>query len=311
MRPAGLMAATTYGTQRDYAEFIAIRLAAEASWKLSDSLALGADLGAEYNKNRLVAPYTFQSYPPLHGFKTLLDLQTDGWGINGTVGLVWRPVKEVSAGLSYRTPTSFDTRGGASGNAGAQLQNINAGAFQPDFHYAAQVTTRLPQVVSGGISWQALDWFRLITEVDWINWGGAFNHLDIKLKNGSNPDINGLLGTDQLEDVVPLNWKDSFVYRVGFEFALSEALLARAGWCFGANPVPASTLTPMNAAILEHTLTGGLEWRSGRWTIAGAYQYSLPSTVNVGTSALASGEFSNSSTRVSAQWFGLTTSLRF
>jgi hypothetical protein len=67
----------------------------------------------------------------------------------------------------------------------------------------------------------------------------------------------------------------------------------------------------MSAAILEHTITCGLEWRHGRWSIAGAYQYDLPATSHVGSSRLASGEFSNSTTTVSAHWFALTTGFRF
>jgi hypothetical protein len=310
-KPGGLDGATSFGLQRNYAEFIAIRTAVGASWRISDTLAIGLDLGGDYNRNTLDAPYVFQSYPPLRGFKTLLHLRTDGWGVNGTAGILWRPSKKISLGLSYRSMTYFDTEGDASGNAGVQLGNIGAASFRPDFHYDAEVATKLPQIISGGISWQTLDKLRLVSEIDWIGWNQAFNRLDIKLKNGNNADINGLLGTRNIEDVAPLNWQDGFVYRLGAEFAISHSLTARAGYSYGANPVPAATLTPMSAAILEHTITCGLEWHHGRCSIAGAYQYDLPATSHVGTSRLAAGEFSGSSTTVSAHLFALTTGIRF
>lgn len=310
-KPGGLGGSTSYGQQRNYSAFLAARASAGLSWKITDTLALGADLGAEYNRNELVTPYTFQNSPALKGFKTLLNLRTDGWGVNGTVGLVWHAVENLSLGLSYRSTTFFDTEGDASGNAGLQLQALGAGAFRPDFHYDAEVATRLPQMVSAGFSWQARDWLRIVGETDWINWSGAFDHLDIKLKNGNNADINGFLASNHIQDVVPLNWKDAFVYRLGLEFALSDEYTARLGYTFGANPVPSSTITPMSAAILEHSLASGLEWRRGRYTIAGAYQYSFPATSHVDTSSLASGEYSNSTTTLQAHWFGVTLGVGF
>lgn len=308
-KAGGLGGTTSYGFQQDYAQFIAVRGAVGFSWKISDQLALGVDLGADYNRNSLTTPFVFQSYPALKGFKTLLNLRTDGWGVNGTIGLVWRPATNLSFGLSYRSSTSFDTHGNADGNAGIQLQNIGAGSFRPDFHYDSEVGTGLPQIVSAGASWQARDWLRLIAQTDWINWSSAFDHLDVKLKNGNNANINGFLGTANVEDFVPLNWKDSFVYRIGSEFTLSKNYIARVGYAYGSSPVPESTITPMSAAILEHVVTFGLEWHRGRWSVAGAYQYNLPATSNVGMSSLSTGEYSNSSTTVQAHSFGVTVGI--
>lgn len=309
--PGGLDGNTSYGLQRHHAEIIAYRAALGANWQISDALSLGAAVGVEYNRNTLVAPYTFQSHPVLRGFKTLLDLQTEGWGVNGDIGLVWRPCEKIVVGLSYRTPTDLETDGDANGNAGTQLQNIGAGSFQPDFHYDAEVSTKLPQVAIAGISWQAHPRLRAVFQVEWINWSDSFDELDIQLSNGSNADINGFLGSDQIHDVAPLDWNDRFVYRTGLEFAASKEIILRAGYAYGANPVPDSTVTPMSAAILEHAVTGGIEWRRGRWSIAAAYQYDFPSTSDVGTSGLASGEYSNSQTEVQAHWFGLTAGIRF
>ena len=309
--PGGLDGNTSYGLQRHRAEIIAYRASVGASWKINNSFSLGASVGAEYNRNTLVAPYTFQSHPVLRGFKTLLDLQTEGWGVNGDIGIVWRPCKKIIIGLSYRTPTSLETDGDASGNAGTQLQNIGAGSFQPDFHYDATVSTKLPQVATAGISWQAQPRLRAVFQVEWINWSDSFDQLGVKLANGNNADLNGFLGTDKINDTIPLDWKDRVVYRTGLEFAASEEWTLRAGYAYGAKPVPDSTITPMDAAIFEHTVTGGVEWRHGRWSISAAYQYDFSSTSSVGTSGLASGEYSNSRTRVEAHWFGLTTGIRF
>jgi long-chain fatty acid transport protein len=309
--PGGLDGNTSYGAQRHFAEIITVRAAFGASWRVNDQLVIGASLGATYDRNRLIAPYTFQSNPQLRGFKTLLDLETEGWGVNGGVGLVWRPCDQLSLGLSYRSMTDLETRGDANGNAATQLQNIGAGSFRPDFHYDATVNTKLPQIISAGAAWRAGARWNFLAQVDWINWSDSFDALDIRLANGDNADINGFLGTDRADDVVPLGWRDRFVFRGGVEFMATDAVTLRGGYAYGESPVPTATLTPMSAAILEHTVTAGAEWRRGRWTLGAAYQYSFPSTANVGASGLVSGEYSGSRTEVQAHWFGLTAGLRF
>jgi long-chain fatty acid transport protein len=311
--PGGADGVTSYGLQRHRAEIIALRTALGAGWQVNESLSLGVGLGAVYNRNQLEAPYVFQSHPALRGAKTLLDLETDGWGVNGTVGVVLRPHSTLSLGLSYRTPTHLDTDGEASGNAGVQFENLGApfDTARPDFRYDANVVTALPQMVSGGAAWRFHPRARAIVQIDWINWSDSFDQLEITLTDGNNADLNGLLGSDRIEDNVPLNWHDQFVYRAGLEFAVCERLLLRAGYAYGANPIPDSAFTPMSAAILEHTLTAGVEWRGGRYSVAAAYQYDLPSEASIGTSGLRSGEFSGSRTKLDAHWFGLTASVAF
>ena len=264
-------------------------------------------------RNRLQAPYIFQSHPVLQGAKTLLDLQTEGWGVNGMAGLLYRPTSQVSIGMSYQSPTSLSSRGDASGNVGVQFQNLGGpfASAQPDFRYDAEVEQKFPQIVSMGVSWQLHPRVRTVAQLDWLNWSSAFDDLKIHLTHGSNPDINGVLGTGSLDDTVPLKWKDRFVLRTGLEFQACDSIALRAGYVFGNTPVPASTVTPLTAVINEHTLTGGLGYKRGRYSVDLAYQYQLPSTLSIVTSNLKSGEYSNSSTQVDIHLFALTAGLVF
>jgi long-chain fatty acid transport protein len=114
-----------------------------------------------------------------------------------------------------------------------------------------------------------------------------------------------------VNDSVPLDWKDEFVYHTGVEYQVIKSLALRAGYYYSPSPVPAGTLTPLTAAIFEHTLSAGLGWHCGSCAIDLAYEYDLPVTETVGTSALLDGEYSNSKVRVSAQWLALTFTKRF
>lgn len=311
--PGGLDGVTSYGTTRHRAEFLAIRTVVGASLKLSDAWSVGVSGGATYNRNQLEAPYVFQSHPVLRGFKTLLDLETEGWGANLGAGVIYRANDRLQFGLSYRSMTSFETEGTAEGNAGVQLRSLG-GAFagvRPDFRYDARVSTALPQAVSAGVSWRATDRLRLVAQVDWLEWSAAFERLDVTLTGGNNADLNAFLGSDRIDDTVPLEWKDRFVYRAGAEFQVTEDWVLRAGYAFGESPVTGSTLTPMSAAILEHTLTAGVGWQRGSWGIGLAYQYAFGGEVSVDTSGLRSGEYSGSTTDLDAHVVGLTASYGF
>ncbi len=309
--PGGADGRTTYGLQPQKSEIILLRSGVGLGWAVTPKVSLGGSFGLIYNNNTLETTYVFQTQPALRGAKTLLDLRTDGFGVDGQVGLLFRPVTNLQVGLAYKTPSSVDSHGHASGNAGVQFANIGLGGARPDFHYDAEVDTEFPQIVSGGVFWQAHPRWRLLAQVDWINWSDAFDQLPVILTHGNNADLNGVVGSSTLRDTIPLDWRDQFVYRAGVEFAVLQNLALRVGYSYGRNPVPAGTLTPLTAAIMEHTFTTGLGWRVGRFQMDFAYQYDIPNTVHVGRSSLLSGEYSNSTTEVALHWLALTVSTRF
>ena len=309
--PGGADGRTSYGVQPHESEILLLRSALGVSWDIMPTLSLGANIGLLYNENRLRAPYVFQSQPTLRTAKVLLDLDTDGFGWNAEAGLRWRPIPAVALSLRYTSRSQVETYGRASGNAGVQFANLGLGGARPDFDYDATVTNAFPQQVSTGIAWQAARRTTLSAQFDWINWSGAFDSLGVRLRDGNNTDLNALLGSDRLNDAIPLHWRDGFVGRFGVEQELDAHWTLRAGYAFGNNPVPAGTLTPLTAAINEHTLTAGVGYRRGRYTIDAAYQWAIPATGRVRESDLAAGEYSDSTTRVSIQWLSITTAVAF
>jgi long-chain fatty acid transport protein len=309
--PGGLGGNVSYGVQRHDSEIILLRPALGAAVRMSSKLSFGVSVGLLYNENTLHTPYTFQnlqpsSDAPYNGAKTLLDLHTSGFGWNVQAGLLYKPFTNLQAGLSYLSPSRLYTTGDASGDPYAQF-GVSPGPLA--FHYNADVRNVFPQEVSVGLSWKPHQKWRVAGQLDWINWSDAFRTLPVKLSNGTAP-VSGVLGST-FQDNIPLNWQDQFVYRLGLEYAVLENLFLRAGYAYGASPVPNSTLTPMTAAIMEHTLTAGVGYQWGNWTVDLAYQYDLPVTRNVGASGLLSGEYSNSSTEVSVHVIALTASMRF
>jgi long-subunit fatty acid transport protein len=310
MDPPGGLGGTSYGLQQNKSAMITLRSAAGLSFVVSKKLSIGGTFGAVYDKNTLIAPYIFQSQPTLAGAKTLLDLHTDGVGYNGSFGALISPSRKLRIGLSYKMSTSIHTHGDASGDAGAQFATLGVNA-PATFHYGAEVDTKFPQAFSGGISWMVVPRMRLNLQGDWIDWSNSFNQLPVKLTNGTNTTINGLVGSNAMQDVIPLQWRDQGVFGVGVESPLGEHLAFRGGYSYATDPVPSATLTPMTAAILQNTIGTGMGYSRGRYSLDLAYQVQLPATQSVGGSSLKSGEYDNSRVEVAVHSVTLSNRIYF
>lgn len=302
--PAGTGGAS-YGRQRNESSILTLRSAVGAGWRVSPRLSVGGTLGAVYNRNSLRAPYVFQEQPQLSGLKALIDLHTAGLGWNGSLGFTFTANDRINLGLSYESPTTVHSRGSLSGNAGAQFAAVGI-AFRPDFYYDAEVTTRFPQLLTGGTAIRLNSAMTLNLQGRWAAWSNAFDRLPVNLSNGSNDDINRFLASNQLHDEVPLRWHDQGIFSAGIEDSVTERLTVRAGYSFANDPVPSATVTPLTAAISQNAIGSGIGYRRGRLGWDFAYRYVLPATETADQSTLLAGEYKNSRVDVSLHMLTLT-----
>ena len=304
-------AGASYGLQTQKSAIVAARAVAGVGFALSRKILLGASAGAVYNTNTLDAPYIFQSNPALAGLKTLLSLHTTGVGWNGSVGIIATPTARLQFNAAWKSRTTIDSTGNADGNIGVQLAALGLGSARPDFHYSAAVRNVLPQSALAGMNWRVDGHWIFAVQADWINWKSAFASLPVSLTNGNNADINGLLGSNAIFDRVPLNWKDQYSFRGGVERLLTENISLRGGYAHANNPVPASTLSPLTAAIMTNQVSTGVEYRHNHWRFDLGYGIDPTTQENVGKTALLSGEYANSKVRIGMQSLGLDTAFRF
>jgi len=299
-------AGTTYGPQHEKSEIIAIRSTAGVAYRFSDKLSAGVTFGVDYNANTLDAPYIFQSQPVVAGLKTLLDLHSNGYGPNGSFGLIAKPSKKGDRGISYRTSTSITSHGSATGNLSAEFASLGVHASSA-FIYNSQVHVELPPSVIFSTGWQAAHTVRLSFQTDWVGWHGAFNNLPVTLTNGTNAVVNSLLNSTTLKDTVPLDWKDQYTVRGAIERSFGENIVIGGGYLHGNDPVPNSTLSPLTAAIMQNGLTTGIGWHKGKLHFSASYGYDFTARQSVGSSALLYNEYSNATTKIGTQAFTLTT----
>jgi long-subunit fatty acid transport protein len=305
------VAGASYGLQKQKSAILAAGAVAGVGFAVSKRVAVGASVGVVYNSNTLETPYVFQSNPSLAGLKTLLDLHTTGVGWNTSAGLIVSATRRLQFNAAWKSKTTISSTGDANGNIGVQLAALGLGAARPDFHYSAEVKNILPQSVLAGMNWRLDGRWLVAVQADWVNWKNAFSSLPVSLTDGNNADINGLLGTNAIFDRVPLNWKDQYSFRGGVERLLTERISVRGGYAHSNNPVPASTLSPLTAAIMTNQISTGIGYRLGRWRFDLGYGIDPTTQENVGETELRSGEYANSKVRIRTQSLGLNTGFEF
>lgn len=298
----------SYGLQTNETEIIGMRTSLGVARTFGPKWSGGAVLGLVYNTNNLNAPYIFQQQPQLAGLKVLLSLQTHGYGWNGNAGVQFQPSSHVRIGLAWKSGTTIHTNGTANGSASALFTGLGV-TQSPLFSYQAQVLNHLPQAFDAGFSWRADRHMTWQAQGDFVAWGQAFQQLPVTLTGGTNAVINSVVGSNAMQDAVPLHWNNQVGIHVGVDSPVGENWVLRAGYGYMTNPVPSATLLPLTASIMRNSIGTGAGWTHGHMRLDAAYQALLPSSESVGTSSILAGEYSNSTVRIFLQ--SVTATARF
>ncbi len=251
------------------------------------------------------------------------------FGFNGKIGLAFKPNKKFSAGINYSLPVTMNYKNGSAKMDMTYQMNdafgkVVAGIMQQDpnitmeqaqgmamnqfaqlgidltkgavDNYDAKAEFGLPQSISTGLFFAASKKIRLAIDAEWINWANAFDKMDLSLKNGTNPNINKMIGTNgSIEMAFPLKWKNTIVIRTGGEIDMAKNLTLRGGYVYGSNPVPESTIFPVFPAIVKHHITlGGTAKFSRSIALNLAWEYAFKNDETSNGKSLIASEYDNS-----------------
>ena len=259
-------------------------------------------------------------------------------GFQGKIGLAFKLGSGVRLGVSYSTPVDLTFKSGtaamdmsgqfndAFGRAvqGYMMQNPGTTQEQamqavgamfgqlgidPSKGFAAtydvETSFGMPSSMGAGMSYEVSDEFRVGLDLSYVMWSSAFDEMEISLTNGNNDNINRMMGSSTVETVFPLNWDDSFIAKLGFEYDASTALTLRAGYAYGSNPVPDETAFPVFPAILEHHLTlGGTVYVPATpLAVHLAFEYGLNNEQEGATPHFVAQEYAGSTSELSTMLF--------
>jgi long-subunit fatty acid transport protein len=124
--------------------------------------------------------------------------------------------------------------------------------------YAAQTPFRLPQQVDVGIAVRPTKGLELEFDYCWIDWSASLAEFSLKLRNGTNRNLNRLAGTKNIDFSLPLNWEDQYVLRFGASWAVSDRITLRTGYAYGSEPItPKGAVLTIPAAGFQTVALGG------------------------------------------------------
>lgn len=233
---------------------------------ISDKIFLGAGLGITALRYQVKKTYSESNFyfeldptfEPLDNLVLEEEIQINGTGINGTFGLIARPIDMVQMGVSYTTPTRYNL---------TDIYKASVSTVWNNFDYFGNgdllrdVTEKSDDVISeyhlttpGRLVMGASVFFKklgfITADVEMVNYAGARYSSDISgiSYNSDNEKINSL-------------YQNTFNYRIGGEYRFQN-FRARAGYSFMPDPFKAE----QNGVGRQITsLSGGLGYRSKKF----------------------------------------------
>ena len=277
-----------------------MRILPSLSVALTPRLSIGATLGAAVSHTELEGPYFTQAPTPFRGTPTLLDLQATGTGMSWSVGGQYLLSPTTTLGISYQHASEIN----ANGTARLTVPGLGTSGFDLDLE------TKWPSSLGIGLAHQANDRTTVAADVIWTKWSDAKDSYHMLLSNPTHPAFQATLG-NAFPEVFPMNWRDSVALRLGIQRKLCSGAVARAGYVYHRNVIPAETLTPFIQATVEHSISLGYGWQVGDYGIDLGYQLMFGDDQQVGTSGFVGGDFDGSTSSATAHWMLLSLIRRF
>ena len=231
---------------RTYSSYLQARLTPTLAYRINEMFSAGLTFNAMLAQMKFDVAKGFGQVP--HDTATSL-------GYGATLGLKFKPMKELALGVAYETKSTFqEFKFDVPAHVGvnpADFSQVNFPGGQDKLKF------NQPSSFAFGAAVSPMEALLLAVDVQWIRWSET---------NGKNQPA--YTNNTNLTGAMPwnLNWKDQWVVKVGGQLAATSALKLRLGWNYGKLPLDKNRAFENIAfpAIAEHHITGGLGWDATR-----------------------------------------------
>ncbi|MBC5775768.1 outer membrane protein transport protein [Pontibacter sp. KCTC 32443] len=189
--------------------------------------------------------------------KAELDGNASGIGYN--VGIFFKPSDKLSFGLNYRSQVDMEVEDGtAEFDVPASVQS----RFPAGTKFNAELP--LPSTLTLGIGFNPTDKLTLAVDISRVGWS-AYE----KLRFDYSQNVNGQPFTENAR-----NYEDVYIYRIGAEYKVTDALVVRGGAYYDETPVQEGYLTPETPDADSRGLSVGVGYTfSEKFSVDASFLY--------------------------------------
>jgi long-chain fatty acid transport protein len=228
--------------------------------KVTDQILLGATVDVNYGMLKMDQPFALGQYTE----------NLKGLAVSGTFGLLVKPVKEFSFGVTYKLPFTAKLKGDVTipGAALLELDTTDTGTREATW----------PQWLAAGIAIKPTDKFTLTADVQYTNW----KKLQTICVSFEDAGWEGTFGEGgPFDRTYELLWKNTTQFRFGAEYMVTDSLALRAGYYFDPNPGPIETQNILLPEFKYNWLTFGFGYSSEKFVVDASLEYGKGADITV------------------------------
>ena len=214
------------------------------SYKITDYLGFGAGFVYCNGKVNLQKDIPVMDAEGTYGHAELAG-KAQGFGFNA--GIYLEPAENWSVGLTYKSQVNMAVSDGeATFTVPTSLEpNFPSGKFSSSLP--------LPQVLTLGIAWMPNEKLAFALDINRVGWS-AYDTLAFDYEQN----------TTSLSDTKSArNYKNTYAFRLGAQYKVTNNLTTRVGLAYGLTPVPDGFVTPETPDANRINVTGGLGYLLG------------------------------------------------
>ncbi len=219
---------------------------------INDMFYLGAALNINYGIFDIERTAGYATVPYLHPVYGLMYMNVDlgqytekstGWGFGGTIGALFKPIEQLSIGVSFRTPSKIKFDGDAS------IENLPLLGGPESTTFTREVTS--PMWLGLGLAFHPTENITITADGHYTNWG--------KLGRVATEYTDSFWQAALAEESdLKLLWADKWQFRFGAEIWVSDNMAVRLGYYNDPAPSPDTTMNVLVPNYDFNSISGGL-----------------------------------------------------
>jgi long-chain fatty acid transport protein len=245
------------------------------AYRITDQLAIGAGFsyvsGSVKLSRRVSTLATLIPAPSPAAKDGTVLLDGTGNSTNWNVGIMYKPTKDLSVGVSYRALTKIDFSGTATFSDMGALAGPAPANFFPGG--TGKTTLPFPSNLFVGVAYNVTKDLTVEADYQMVGWS-SYDKLVLDIPVGPSVQVAPTvkLGPYQAPATLVKNWEDAYLIRFGAEYRMDK-LAIRAGFVYDKTPQPDAVVEPMlpDANRTEFTIGLGYEI-SKSINVSAAYQ---------------------------------------